>query len=182
MGTGWIALSTILSFKRMQEIISRSSRSVTICEFAIVNALRAAYPSSDADALLEVSSGGDEIRRKKELVPPSQTGQMDRSVYAKGFPEEAESSNKGKENGDSGRRGGRNDYNVSQLQKELEKFFGGLGLGKVNAVRMRRDDGKGFKGSVFVEFATLESAKAFLELDPKPTYPGQSEPLETMSK
>ena len=181
LGTGWIPLSTILSFKRMQEIISKSSRSATICEFAIVNALRSAYPNSEKDALLEVSEHGDEIRRKKELVPPSQTGQMDRSIYAKNFPEEEQVK---EDSGRNGRehRNGKKDYDFSYLQKELEDFFGRLGLGKVNAVRMRRDDKKTFKGSVFVEWATLESSKAFLELDPLPTFPGQKESLEVMSK
>lgn len=176
MGTGWIPLSTILSFKRMQEITSHSSRSATICEFAIVNALRASYPSSDKDGLLEVSENGELIRRKKELVPPSQTGQIDRSVYVKGFPEESEEDSKR-----GGGRGGKN-YSFSPLQKQLESWFESLGCGRVNAVRMRRDEQKKFKQSVFVEFATVESAKSFLELDPKPTYPDQEKPVETMAK
>lgn len=175
MGTGWIPLSTILSFKRMQEITSQSSRSATICEFAIVNALRASYPSSDANGLLEISENGDQIRRKKELVPPSQTGQIDRSVYVKGFPEETEDDKKGSS------RGGKS-YSFSPLQKQLESWFESLGCGRVNAVRMRRDEHKKFKQSVFVEFATAESAKNFLDLDPKPTYPGQDKPVESMAK
>lgn len=175
MGTGWIPLSTLFSFKRMQEILSQSSRTATICEFAIVNALKASYPISDKDALIEISENSEKIRRKKELVPPSQTGQMDRSVYVKGFPEESEvdSSKSGK--------GGKG-YTISALQKELESWFEGLGCGRVNAVRMRRDDQKNFKQSVFVEFAAAESVKNFLDLDPKPTYPGQDKPVESMSK
>ncbi|KAK9900873.1 hypothetical protein P389DRAFT_208292 [Cystobasidium minutum MCA 4210] len=173
MGTGWVSLSTVLSFKRMQEIIARSSRSATICEFAIVNALRAAYPSSDENALIEISSDGNDIRRKQPLREPGKTDQMSRSVYVKGFPEEEQKSN------DRNDRGG---YVSSQLQKDLERWFESLGLGKVNAVRMRRDDQKHFKQSVFVEFATIESAKALVELDPKPTYKGQTEPVEVMFK
>merc|ERR1712093_84300 len=102
---------------------------------------------------------------------------MVRSIYAKGFPEEETTGNN---NARDGRRGGQ--QHSTRTQQELEKFFGSLGVGKVNAVRMRRDEQKKFKGSVFVEFATLESAKAFLELDPIPTYPGQDKPLEVMSK
>lgn len=182
MGTGWIPLDVILSFKRMQEIVSKSSRSATICEFAIVNALRAAYPSSDESALLQVSDGGEEIRRRKPLVPPSQTGQMDRSIYAKGFPEEESAVGGDSKRAGEGRSRPQQQHHSTRLQQELEKFFSSLGVGKVNAVRMRRDEQKKFKGSVFVEFATLDSAKAFLELDPVPTYPGQDKPLEVMSK
>jgi lupus La protein len=176
MGTGWVALSTVLSFKRMQEIIARSSRSATISEFAIVNALRAAYPSSDENANIEISSDGNDIRRKQPLREPGKTDQMDRSVYVKGFPEEEQKSDSGD------RREGRGQYVSSQLQKDLEKWFESLSIGKVNAVRMRRDDQKKFKQSVFVEYATLESAKALVEMDPKPTYKGEKEPVEVMFK
>lgn len=157
----------------MQDIISESARSATICEFAIVNALRAAYPTDDAKAVIEISSDGHDIRRKQPLVEPSQTDQIHRSVYIKGFPDEEG----GKKDADDNKS-----YATSQLQKDLEKFVDSLNVGKVNAVRMRRDDRKAFKGSIFVELATVESAKALGDLDPKPTYPGQSEPIEVMLK
>lgn len=179
MGTGFIPLSQILEFKRMQAILNKSSRSPTICEFAIVNALRAAYPTKDENALLEISGDGQEIRRKKALTPPGQTGQLDRSVYAKGFPDEEEQQ---QERDGKDRKGGGGNYAFSELQKSLETWFESLNCGRVNAVRMRRDEKKKFKNSVFVEFATEESAQTFLALDPKPTYFGQSEPLEAMSK
>lgn len=161
----------------MQDIVSKSTRPQTICEFAIVEALKVAYPASEADALIEVSQKGDEVRRKKELVPPGQTGQMDRSIYAKGFPEGDSTDDDDKSEGksDSVQKG-------LKLQKDLEEFFTGLGVGKVNAVRMRRDEQKKFKGSVFVEFATLESAKAVVDMEDKPTFPGQSEAIQVMFK
>ena len=44
---------------------------------------------------------------------------------------------------------------------------------KINAVRLRRDDDKVFKGSVFVEFKTIEDMKKFMELEDKPEWNGQ---------
>ncbi|KAF2193213.1 hypothetical protein K469DRAFT_552419, partial [Zopfia rhizophila CBS 207.26] len=54
-------------------------------------------------------------------------------------------------------------------QVELEEFFRPYGA---IAVRMRRekDDGRAFKGSVFVEFENDEAQKQFLALDPKPKW------------
>jgi lupus La protein len=85
------------------------------------------------------------------------------------------------------------------LQKELEEFF--EKYGKVNAVRMRRVDGKKgiqgliilhfssrelecinafAQGSVFVEFADMAAVDAFLNADPKPSW--NDEELLIMSK
>ncbi|KAI6017863.1 hypothetical protein EDC04DRAFT_470939 [Pisolithus marmoratus] len=103
---------------------------------------------------LEVDEKGENIRRRTEVVPPK--GNFERSVYAKGFGSEEPG-----------------------MQKQLEEFF--EKYGKVNAVRMRRMDGsKEFKGSVFVEFATMSSVETFLNADPKPTWNGEE--LLTMSK
>lgn len=58
----------------------------------------------------------------------------------KGFPEETET-----------------------LQQELEKFF--EQFGQINVVRMRREERakpKKFKGSVFVEFASMDEMTKFL--------------------
>lgn len=86
---------------------------------------------------LEVSEDGERVKRRKPLVPVKDA--FARSVYAKGFPEEHET-----------------------LQQELEKFF--AQFGKINSVRMRRDDKnkRKFKGSVFVEFAESEDMDKFL--------------------
>jgi lupus La protein len=80
---------------------------------------------------------------------------MPRSVYAKGFGEEKPST-----------------------QFDIENFFAEYGA--TNAVRLRRSEDKTFKGSVFVEFDSEETAKKFLELDPQPTYHGKD--LQIMSK
>ena len=71
------------------------------------------------------------------------------------------------------------------LQAELEEFF--EKFGSIVSVRMRRYDpkhpqAKKFKGSVFAEFEKPEEMKKFLELDPKPKFKEDGEPLLTMSK
>lgn len=80
---------------------------------------------------------------------------MPRSVYAKGFGEEDHST-----------------------QFDIEAFFAEHGA--TNAVRLRRAEDKTFKGSVFVEFDSEETAQKFLEKDPKPQYKGKE--LQIMSK
>ncbi|KAE9389442.1 hypothetical protein BT96DRAFT_866347 [Gymnopus androsaceus JB14] len=104
-----------------------------------------------ADALreseyLEVDETGINVRRKTEVKEPK--GQFDRSVYAKGF--EGDESN--------------------NLQQRLEDFF--QGYGSTNEVRLRRNDDKSFKGSVFVEFTEPSGVEAFLKADPKPSWNG----------
>ena len=78
-----------------------------------------------------------------------------RTVYVKGFGEETPST-----------------------QFDIEAFF--VPYGPTRAVRLRRNDEKHFKRSVFVEFETTELANAFLELDPKPKY--NDKDLQIMSK
>ncbi|KAG6864902.1 hypothetical protein C0991_006472 [Blastosporella zonata] len=125
----WIPIETVSSFKRMREFSTRGNDWV-------VSALR----TSD---FLEVDAEGKRVRRRTEVQEPK--GQFERSVYAKGFPDENPA-----------------------LQKRLEEFF--AGYGKTNAVRMRRADDKSFKNSVFAEFADFAHAEAFLKADPKPTF------------
>lgn len=73
---------------------------------------------------------------------------MARSVYAKGFGNEE-----------------------PNTQFDIEAFF--AAHGSTNQVRLRRDNMKHFKGSVFVEYDSEETAKRFLALDPKPKYNGR---------
>lgn len=80
---------------------------------------------------------------------------MARSIYAKGFGEEAKTT-----------------------QFDVEEFF--TVYGTVNAVRLRRKPDGHFKGSVFVEFATEDEAQDFLKLDPKPKFKDQE--LQVKSK
>ncbi|KAJ4470960.1 hypothetical protein J3R30DRAFT_3254083, partial [Lentinula aciculospora] len=75
---------------------------------------------------LEVDESGKNVRRRTEVQEPK--GQFQRSIYVKGF--------------------GTDDS--KDLQLRLEEFF--QGYGSTNEVRMRRDEDKSFKGSVFVEF------------------------------
>lgn len=92
----------------------------------------------DSKELLEVDEKGENVRRKVPLVQVKDAHA--RSIYAKGFPDE-----------------------YPTLQLDLEKFF--AQFGKVNGVRMRRENEKPrkFKNSVFVEFATAQETNAFLD-------------------
>lgn len=136
----WIPIATIASFKRMRDYTSHGSE-------WLVSALR-------TSTFLEVNSTGDKVRRKTEVKEPKDA--FERSVYAKGFPEEEDST----------------------LQQRLEAFFSTYGT--TNSVRMRRDENKKFKTSVFAEFADFETVDKFLKADPKPTFEGKE--LLIMSK
>ncbi|KAF8816897.1 hypothetical protein BYT27DRAFT_7127119 [Phlegmacium glaucopus] len=103
--------------------------------------------------VLEVDETGTKVRRITEPQQPK--NQFERSIYAKGFGEEDPT-----------------------LQGRLEEFFNQYGV--VSAVRMRRDENKKFKSSVFTEFCDFESVDAFLKADPKPTWDGSE--LLIMSK
>jgi lupus La protein len=140
---GWVPISTIACFSRMRRFQPFEE---------VVAALK------ESPELLEVSEDGELVRRKTPLVEPKpeqRANAFNRSVYAKGFGDETETT-----------------------QFDIEKFF--AGFGPVKQVRLRRTDDKKFKGSVFVEFENLSDAEAFLALDPKPKY-GETE-LLIMSK
>ncbi len=132
---GWVPIAVIASFKRM-----RKYRPLEI----VIEALK------ESEKLLEVSDDGELVRRKEPLIAPKKEetqSAFQRSIYAKGFGEETETS-----------------------QVDIEKYF--EQYGKINQVRLRRDNenNKKFKSSVFVEFSKKEDATKFLELDPKPKY------------
>ncbi|EHA54686.1 hypothetical protein MCOR27_001203 [Pyricularia oryzae] len=101
-------------------------------------------------------AGEETIVRKNAYDPARGNKSMVSSVYVKGFGDEE-----------------------PDTQIKLEKFFGDFGF-EISSVRLRRTDKKLFKGSVFVEFASPEEAKKFLELDPKPKW--QDHDLKIMSK
>lgn len=89
--------------------------------------------------ILDVSENGEKIKRKEPLKPfAASNSPFLRSVYVSGFSEETKT-----------------------MQIDLEKFF--ETFGSVKLVRLRRTDEGLFKGSVFVEFATTEEHKAFLD-------------------
>ncbi|KAK7023793.1 hypothetical protein R3P38DRAFT_3194331 [Favolaschia claudopus] len=93
----WVPVATVASFKRMREFSSLGNEWV-------VRALR------EHSTQLEVDAEGVNVRRTTEVQEPKD--QFERSVYAKGFPEESDT-----------------------LQKRLEAFF--EQYGPTNAVRMR---------------------------------------------
>ncbi|KAK4193852.1 La protein [Podospora australis] len=111
---------------------------------AVVAALR-------ESKFLEVSGEeGEEVVKRKTAYRPSHDGQKERtarSVYVKGFGDETPTS-----------------------QFDIEAFF--ATWGPVSHVKLRRTNENLFKGSVFVEFESVELAEKFLALDPKPTWDG----------
>lgn len=139
---GWVPIKTIASFNRMKKFRP--------LEFIVESLKKSTF--------LVVSEDDELIKRKTPILPPKESDKQlrfQRSVYAKGFLEETETT-----------------------QEELEKWF--AQFGEINEVRLRRDENKKFKSSVFVEFKSLDNAKKFVELSPKPKY-GESE-LLIMSK
>ncbi|OAX77161.1 hypothetical protein ACJ72_08543, partial [Emergomyces africanus] len=143
-----VELSLLHSFKRMRRFQPFS---------AVVDALK-------DSKTLELTDDNTCVRRKvplpeivKESLDPSavkvfEDKAMHRSIYAKGFgPEEP------------------------STQFDIEAFF--TPYGPTNAIRLRRTAEKIFKGSVFVEFDSEETQKAFLALDPKPKWKGTTELL-----
>ncbi|TAQ85568.1 hypothetical protein B7494_g6113 [Chlorociboria aeruginascens] len=111
---------------------------------SIVAALR------DSAFLDVIGDKGEEKVKRKEAYDPTnpRSKSESRSVYVKGFGDEEPSS-----------------------QFDIEAFF--APYGPTNSVRLRRTVEKLFKGSVFVEFQDEETAKKFLELEPKPLWKGK---------
>jgi len=149
-----VPVKMIHSFKRMRRFQPYS---------AVVAALR-------ESTVVEITGteGNEDITRKTPL-PEGTTTEIDknveiyedvtrsRSIYAKGFGEETESS-----------------------QSAIEAFF--APYGPINAVRLRRSVPEQlFKSSVFVEFDSEETQKQFLALDPKPEFI-EGKKLQIMSK
>ncbi|KAL6236932.1 hypothetical protein BDW75DRAFT_229054 [Aspergillus navahoensis] len=139
-----VPLELLHSFKRMRRFQPFS---------AIVEALK-------TSETLELTNNDTAVRRKVPLpetvkdthdptvVKVFEDEAMARSIYAKGFGEE-----------------------TPTTQLDIEAFF--APYGPINAIRLRRTNDKYFKGSVFVEFASEEKQKAFLDLDPKPKWKDQ---------
>lgn len=135
-----VPLKLIHSFKRMRH-------------FQPYSAVRDAVKASK---FLTITGDDDEITRNvpldsrfsddsvanRSLVHSMSMG---RSIYAKGFGGETDST-----------------------QLDIEAFF--APYGPVRSVRLRRGNDNRFKSSVFVEFENEELAQQFLELDPKPRW------------
>lgn len=120
---------------------------------AVVEALR----GSDAFKV-EGAEGEETLTRVRPYDAEKAAANLEihrRSIYAKGFGNEE-----------------------ATTQFDLEAYF--MNFGTVKQVRLRRTEWKLFKGSCFVEFEDLETAKKFLAMDPKPTY--KDSPLITMPR
>ncbi|OCK84195.1 hypothetical protein K432DRAFT_401396 [Lepidopterella palustris CBS 459.81] len=132
-----VPIKVIHNFKRMRHFQPYS---------AVVEALK-------ESEMLEVTDK-DEVRRKVPLPEAVAKANVEdnyklvedralpRSIYAKGFGEEGPTT-----------------------QFDIEKFF--APFGPINAIRLRRNPEKHFKGSVFVEFESEEIQQNFLALDAK---------------
>lgn len=151
-----VELDIIRSFKRMRHFEPLE---------AIVDALRESKKVKLVDNDTKVQrleplpesadNGVDGKSGNKDHIRVFEDKAMPRSVYVKGFGQEAPST-----------------------QFDVEAWF--AQYGPTNAIRLRRADDKVFKGSVFAEFETEELAKKFLELEPKPTYKDRE--MQIMSK
>lgn len=146
-----VPISTIHSFKRMRHFQPLSAIVDALKESTILNVVEDDTAIQRKSPLPEGLVGKPMVEIQKVHEDKS----MARSVYAKGFGEEQPST-----------------------QFDIEAFF--AQHGSTNSVRLRRAYDGTFKGSVFVEFDSEETQKAFLALDPKPKWQGNE--LQSKSK
>ncbi|CAH3159785.1 unnamed protein product [Porites lobata] len=104
-----------------------------------IDAIAKALRKSEA-GLVEVSEDNKKVRRVTTKPLPEETAEARhdakaKTVYCKGFPAET-------------------------TIDQLEEFFSDKG--KAVLIKMRRGENHLFKGSVFVEFSTVDEAKAFV--------------------
>lgn len=92
-----------------------------------------------ASTLLEIDEEGKNVRRRTAVVERPKPSVDERSVYVKGFPT----------------------TEYRDMQMDLERYFARFGA--VACVRMRRDQDKKFKGSVFCEFSDVDTAERFVK-------------------
>ena len=138
-----VPLSIIHSFKRMRHFQPYSAILEALKESTILNV-------TDNDSCVQRKIPLPEHLKDKPMVEIQKVYEdeaMARSVYVKGFGEEQPST-----------------------QFDIEAFFAEYGSTK--SVRLRRAQNKFFKSSVFVEFDSDTTQKAFLALDPKPKWKG----------
>ncbi|KAF1968115.1 hypothetical protein BU23DRAFT_515231 [Bimuria novae-zelandiae CBS 107.79] len=162
-----VSIKHISQFKRMRRFTPYS---------AIVNALRESEDLVVVDDGEFAGTGKEAVKRKEPLVVPKRDGdaeypptleelfnriykkslnKLENCIYVKGFAAAGEE--------------------VGQIP--LEQFFRPYGA---VMVRKRREEDGTWKGSVFVEFDSEDSAKQFLALEPKPKY--NDNELTIMSK
>ena len=136
-----VPISVIHSFKRMRHFQPVSAIVDALKESTSVNVVE------DDTAIQRSKPLPEELKDKPmvEIEKVYEDKSMARSIYAKGFGEEQPST-----------------------QFDIEAFF--ARYGPTNSVRLRRSYNGVFKGSVFVEFDSEETAKAFLAHDPAPQW------------
>ncbi len=136
---GFVDLSLLATFSRMQALLGTAPGEAAKVPEDIIAAVAAALKDSTA---LVISDDARRVRRAKPLTKTAEEAAEEadaRSLYVGPFP-----------------------FDI-QLDT-LVKFFGEVG--DCNAVRMRRHGtSKDFKGSVFVEFGSLEEAERVKALD-----------------
>lgn len=103
---------------------------------------------------IEGEEGEEQITRKHPYKP-IQGKNFKSSVYIKGFGDEEPSTQ----------------FDIEAFLTKIQPF---------TSVRLRRNDDNLFKGSVFVDYADEDAAKAFLAIEPKPQWKGHD--LKIMSK
>ncbi|KAI0164663.1 hypothetical protein GGR57DRAFT_450054 [Xylariaceae sp. FL1272] len=109
---------------------------------AVVKALQ------DSRTLVVEGAEGEETVKRREAIDLKNLEEKDECIsYIKGFGDETDNS-----------------------QYDIENWVSDFG--KYKAVRLRRGDGKGFKGAINVIWADKETADKFHALDPKPTWRG----------
>ncbi|KAH8920374.1 hypothetical protein BT69DRAFT_413261 [Atractiella rhizophila] len=154
MGTGFVSLAHLCSFKRMSPYVTSLG----------LTKIREALSASDSLVVDDVD-GEAKVRRREALVKVADVNE--RSVYVKGFPR-------------SGAKEGSTELKEEDMKllTEISEWTQGVVEEKVGKEGEGDKRGRGrFKGSVFVEFSNVELADAFSKLDastlsfvPKNTY------------
>jgi hypothetical protein len=138
---GFVDIATLCVFNRMRQLLNLSSRSATDVDDA---AIKTVVESLESSTELKVSEDGKKVKRVRNLVddPTEVARDIDeRSLLVGPFR-----------------------FDI-QLE-ELQSFFDTVG--ETNAVRVRRHArSKDFRGSVFVEFKTVEEAARVLKASKK---------------
>ena len=139
-----VPLSIIHSFKRMRHFQPFSAVVAALKDSTVLTLV------DDDSAVQRKVPMAEELQNKdhREVKKVYEDKAMAQSVYVKGFGAEKPST-----------------------QFDIEAFF--APFGPINSVRLRRTEKKEFKGSVFVEFDSVKTAKAFLDIESKPKFDGK---------
>ncbi|PNW70541.1 hypothetical protein CHLRE_17g724200v5 [Chlamydomonas reinhardtii] len=132
---GFVPLNVICAFQRMRDLIGVKSQSPDAVPADKLQQVAEALAGSES---LEVDESKTKVKRKQPLAPEAEIAKAvdARSLYARPFPMDA-------------------------TVDTITELFNGHGT--VNCVRMRRHvRSKMFKGSVFVEFSSVEEAEKVL--------------------